>query len=73
MMNHLLNDLDTCDAYIADVIVHSDTFQEPLLHIRELSIFVKLSNANLTMSLMKTKLCDAVVEYLGLIVVNGHV
>ena len=71
MINHLLNDLDACEAYIDDVIVHSDTFQEHLLHIR--ALFVKLSNANLTVSLMKTEFCHAVVEYLGHIVGNGHV
>ena len=71
MINHLLNDLDACEANIDDVIVHSDTFQEHLLHIR--ALFVKLSNANVTVSLMKTELFHAVVEYLGHLVGNAHV
>ena len=71
MINHLWNDLNACEAYIDDVIVHSDTFQEHLLHIR--ALLVKLSNANLTVSLMKTEICHAVVEYVGHIVGNGHV
>lgn len=41
MINRLLNDLDSCEAYIEDVIVHSDTFQEHLLHVR--ALFVQLS------------------------------
>ena len=71
MINHLLNDLDACEAYIDYVIVHSDTFQEHLLHVW--ALFVKLSNANLTVSLMKTEFCHAAVEYLGHYVGNGHV
>ena len=69
MINHLL--IYFCEAYIDDVIVHSDTFQEHLLHIK--ALFVKLSNTNLTVSLMKTEFCHAVVEYFGHIAGNGHV
>ena len=66
-----MNDLDACEAYLDDVIVHSDTFQEQLFHTK--ALFVKLSNANLTVNLMKTEFCHAVVEYLAYIVGNGHV
>jgi hypothetical protein len=41
MINHLLCDLDHCEAYIDDVIVHSNTFEEHLSHIR--TLFVKLT------------------------------
>ncbi|XP_062610561.1 uncharacterized protein LOC134272333, partial [Saccostrea cucullata] len=71
MINHLLSDVDASEAYIDDVIVYSNTFQKHLSHIR--ALFVKLSEANLTVSLTKTEFCHAVVEYLGHIVGNGHV
>lgn len=71
MINHLICDLNESEAYIDDVIVHSDTFEEHLLHIR--ALFVKLLDANLTVSLVKTEFCHAIVEYLGHVVGNGHV
>ena len=71
MINHLLCDLDHCEAYIDDVIVHSNSFEEHLSHIR--ALFVKLTDANLTVSLVKSEFCHAVVEYLGHIVGNGQV
>lgn len=63
MINYLICDLNESEAYIDDVIVHSDTFEEHLLHIR--ALFVNISDANLTVSLVKTEFCHAIVEYLG--------
>ena len=71
MVNHLISDLEGCEGYIDDVIVHSESFDAHLLHIR--SLFERLTEANLTVSLMKTEFCHAVVEYLGHVVGNGQV
>ena len=71
MMNNLLHDLHGCEAYIDDVVIYSDTWEEHLQIMHEL--FRRLKEANLTVNLCKTEFCHATVEYLGHIVSGGSI
>ena len=65
-INKVIADLEGCEAYIADVIVYSDTWKEHLRITRE--FFERLSRAMLTINLSKSKFGQAQVTYLGHIV-----
>ena len=71
MINYVINDLDFCGAYIDDLIVCSDTWEDHVNHIREL--FICLAKANLTVNLAKSQFCHATVHYLGYTVGQGQV
>ena len=68
MINTVIRDLDSCEAYIDNVVVFRSTWEEHLLRVKEL--FCQLRAANLTVNLMKSKFSHA---YLGHIVGQGQV
>ena len=50
-------------AYLDDVIVYSDSFEEHLKHLKD--VFTKLRAAGLKLSPQKCQFCQAEVDYLG--------
>ena len=71
MINHIIADIEGVEAYIDDVVVYSQTWDEHIGQIRRL--FQKLAQANLTVNLSKSEFCQATVTYLGHVVGQGHV
>lgn len=71
LINKVIVDLEGCEAYIDDVIIYSDTWEEHLKIIRE--FFERLSRAMLTINLSKSEFGQAQVTYLGHIVGQGEV
>ena len=62
---NMINGSDNCDAYIDDVIIYNNTWEE---HLTTIQKFNWLSDANLTINLNKTEFCKAHIQYLGHIV-----
>lgn len=71
MINNVIKDLDCCYAYIDDLIVCSDSWEEHLTHLYD--TFDRLSQSNLTVNLGKSEFCQATVDYLGHTVGQGQV
>ncbi|KAK3102916.1 hypothetical protein FSP39_014938 [Pinctada imbricata] len=71
MIHSLLIHLEGCEAYIDDVIIYSDTWNDHLRIMR--TFFDILAKANLTVNLAKSEFCHATVEYLGHKVGQGFV
>ena len=71
LVNAVISGLDGFDAYIEDVIIHNNTFEDHLQSIR--SLFDRLSDANLTINLSKSAFCHTVVTFLGHEVGRGKV
>ena len=70
-VNKVIADLEGCEAYIDDVIIYSDTWEEHLRIIRE--FFERLSRAMSTINLSKSEFGQAQVTYLGHVVGQGEV
>ena len=62
---------NSCDAYIDDIIIYSDSWSDHLQRI--MKFFDRLSKAKLTVNLAKTEFCHATVTYLGHLVGQGQV
>ena len=71
MIHALLKDIAGCEAYIDDVIVYSETWDDHLKTIQ--ALFERLAEAILTVNLAKSEFCHATVEYLGHKVGQGFV
>ena len=71
LVNSIVSDLENCEAYINDIIIYNNTWEEHLRTIRK--FFVRLSKAKLTISLAKSEFGCATVTYLGHVVGQGHV
>ena len=71
LINRLIADIDGCEAYIDDVIIYSDTWETHLKIMRKL--FRRLSEASLTINLVKSDFGCGCVTYLGHIVGQGKV
>jgi hypothetical protein len=71
LINSIIMDLDGCDAYIDDLIIASETWEDHVKIIREL--FERFSKATLTINLLKSEFGCATVTYLGYEVGQGHV
>ena len=54
LMNKVLAGLTNCKAYIDDVIVYSDTWEEHMKHLR--ALFERFVQANLVVNLKKCEL-----------------
>ena len=63
MIHALLRHLEGCEAYIDDVIIYSNTWDDHLRIMRK--FFNILAKANLTVNLAKSDFCHATVKYLG--------
>ena len=71
MINTVISGLEGCDAYIDDVIVYSDTWEQ---HVKQLKAFLcRLRDARLTVNLVKSEFCRARVVFLGHVVGQGEV
>ena len=71
LVNRVIAGLKGCDAYIDDIIIVSDSFEEHLSIIRD--FFQRVSEAKLTINLVKSDFCQATVVYLGHVVGQGQV
>ena len=71
LINKVIAGLEGCEAYIDDVIIYSDTWEEHLRIIQE--FFERLSRALLTINLSKSKFGSAQVTYLGHVVGQDEV
>lgn len=71
MINHLIKDLEGCKAYIDDVIIFSDNWEDHLQRIH--AFFTRMAQANLTINLVKSEFAQAHVMFLGHIVGQGQV
>ena len=70
-VNHIVGDIESCEAYVDDLIVYSQTWEH---HIGQLChLFQKLSQARLTVNLENSEFCQANVVYLGHVVGQGKV
>ena len=71
LINSVISDVPQCHAYLDDIVVYSDSFNE---HLNQLTLlFQKLTEAKLTINLNKCTFCRATIEYLGHIVGSGAV
>lgn len=71
IINNVIKRLNCCAAYINDLIVCSDSFEDHLSHLYDK--FDRVSKANLTVNLNKSEFCQATVDYLGHTVGQGQV
>ena len=63
LINSTINGIKDCEAYIDDIVCHSETWQEHLSTIEEL--FIRLGDAELTVNLTKCEFVQACVTFLG--------
>lgn len=71
LINYIIQDLEGVYAYLDDIIVISDTWEE---HLHRLSLLLdRLTRANLTINLKKSAFVQGTVCYLGHIVGGGHI
>ena len=66
MVNHIVADIEGCEVYVDDLIVYSQTWEQYIGQLRRL--FEELSQAKLTVNLVKSEFCQANVVYLGHVV-----
>ena len=71
LMNEVVGDLEGCAVYLDDVVVFSDSWSVHIDRIQRL--FVRLSEAQLTVNLAKCEFAQATVTYLGKQVGQGQV
>jgi len=71
MVNHVVADIEGCEAYVDDLIVYSQSWEQHIGQLRHL--FANLSEAKLTVNLIKSEFCHANVVYLGHVVGQGQV
>ena len=71
LMNKVTRDISNCVVYIDDVVLYNNSFED---HVQTTcALFDKLSDAKLTVNLMKSEIGKAVVTYLGHVVGSGEV
>ncbi|PFX24909.1 Transposon Ty3-I Gag-Pol polyprotein [Stylophora pistillata] len=71
LINKVIAGLHGCEAYIDDVIIYSNTWEEHLKIIRK--FFERLTEAKLTINSAKSEFAQAQVTYLGHVVGQGKV
>ena len=71
MINSMIQGLKNTDAYIDDLVVRSDTWEEHVESVMKL--FERLPKANLTINLSKSEFGHATVTYLGYVLGQGKV
>ena len=71
LINRLIADIDGCEAYLDDVIIYNDTWENHLGTMQKL--FDCLREASLTINLGKSEFGCGHVTYLGHIVGQGKV
>ena len=71
LVNRVVQDLDGTYAYIDDIVVTSETWEEHIYRIQ--SLFVRLKSFGLTVNLAKSSFGKAKVRYLGHIIGSGEI
>ena len=71
MINTVLSGVQGCGAYIDDLVLYSDSWDQHLKQRR--SLLSRLQEARLTINLMKSEFCHARVIFLGYVVGQGQV
>lgn len=71
LMHLVLSDVPNCTVYLDDIVVYTDTWSEHVSSLRE--VFKRLSQAQLTLNLVKCEFGKATVTYLGKVVGHGQV
>ena len=71
MMNDVISGLVGCSAYIDDIVVCSDTWEEHVQQLR--TFFDRVLKAQLTVNLSKSEFSKATVVFLGHVVGQGQV
>ena len=71
LINQIDNGLDGVEAYLDDLVVHSNSWEEHLIILQEL--FARLTKAQMTVNLAKSDFCKATVTYLGHNIGQGQV
>ena len=71
LINSVIAEIDGCEGYIDDVIIYSDTWEEHLKIMR--NFFKRLSDAKLTINLLKSEFGCGHVTYLEHVVGQGQV
>ncbi|KAM9456054.1 retrovirus-related Pol polyprotein from transposon 17.6 [Clarias gariepinus] len=71
LMHRVLLGMTNCEAYLDDVVIYSDSWESHLSSLNQ--VFNRLSDASLTLNLMKCEFAKAVVTYLGKRVGQGSV
>ncbi len=71
LINQVISGLSGCEAYIDDLVLYSESWDDHLLRLRLL--FERLVEAKLTVNLAKSEFCRGTVQYLGHIVGQGHI
>lgn len=71
LMQKVLSVVKNCEAYLDDVLIYSNSWEEHIKTLRE--IFAQLNEASLTINLAKCEFCKAVVTYLRKQVEHGQI
>ncbi len=62
-MHIVLGDVPNCDAYLNDIVIYSETWED---HLKTLKmVFERLESASLTLNLTKCEIGKATITYLG--------
>ena len=71
LINRVISGLTRCEAYIDDLVLHSDSWNS-LMQVHR-ALFDRLRAARLTVNLAKSEFCQATVQYLGYVVGQGQI
>ena len=72
LINQIINGFDGVEAYLDDLIVHRNSWEEHLIILQEL--FARLAKAQMTVNLARSDFCKATVQvYLGHNIGQGKV
>lgn len=71
LMNLVVSGFQGCAVYLENVVIYSDAWEEHLARVN--SLFIQLSDAQLTANLAKCEFVRATVIYLGKVVGQGKV
>ena len=71
MMNSVIHGLEGCDAYIDNLVLYSESWEDHKQLLKR--FFSRLQNANLMVNLHKNEFCRARVVFLGHIVGQGEI
>ena len=71
MINKLVGRMEGCEAYIDDVVIYSDCWEDHLIRLRR--VLTKFAEVNLTVNFAKSEFGHAEVTFLGHVVGSGWV
>ena len=71
VVNELIQDLEGVYAYLDDIVIASDNWEEHLHRLR--GLLARLKTCGLTINLAKSSFCQAQVKYLGHVIGSGKI